>query len=136
MTDVTYVDPTRESFEYFKALPRDTPIRMLNLIKFKELSEYPEDHPDHGKGLTGRQAYREYARSIAPILERVGAAMVWQGRLECVLTGPDGEWDEAFVMGYPSAAAFLEMVTDPEYRRHVARRTAAVADSRLIRFGE
>ena len=130
-----YVDPSREQFEAFKALPRETPIHMLNLDKYREVADYPEGHPNHGKALSGREAYREYSRSIAPILARVGAQRQWGGgKFECVLTGPDGEWDDAFVMGYPSAAAFLEMVTDPEYRQHVAHRTAAVADSRLIRF--
>lgn len=132
----SYVDPSPENFALFKSLPRDTPIRMLNLIRFKAAADYPEGHPNHGKGMTGAEAYRAYARAIQPILARVGAAMVWQGKLECVVTGPAGEWDDAFVMGYPSSAAFLEMVTDPEYRQHVAHRTAAVADSRLIRFGE
>jgi len=133
--DMAYIDPEREQFEAFKALPRDTPIHMLNLIKYRATADYPDGHPNHGKGLTGREAYREYGRAIAPILTRVGAQRQWGGgKLECVVTGPAGEWDDAFVMGYPSAAAFLEMVTDPEYRRHVAHRTAAVADSRLIRF--
>ena len=132
-----HIDPTREQFEAFKALPRDTPIQMLNLIRYKDLAEYTPDHPNVGKGLTGRQAYAEYGRAIAPILARVGARRQWGGgKLECVVTGPgEREWEDAFVMGYPNAAAFLEMVTDPEYRRHVAHRTAAVADSRLIRFG-
>jgi uncharacterized protein (DUF1330 family) len=129
-----WVDPSREQFERFKDLPRDRPIHMLNLVRFRDRADYPRDHPNHGKGLSGRDAYREYGRAIAPILARVGARRAWGGALECTVTGPDGEWDEAFVMGYPSAAAFLEMVTDREYRRHVAHRTAAVADSRLIRF--
>ena len=131
-----HVDPTREQFEAFKALPRDSPIHMLNLIRYKELADYPVDHPNHGKGLSGREAYREYGRAIAPILARVGAQRQWGGgKLETVVTGPaEREWDDAFVMGYPNAAAFLAMVTDAEYRRHVAHRTAAVADSRLIRF--
>jgi hypothetical protein len=34
---------------------------------------------------------------------------------------------------YPTAAAFLEMVTDPVYRQAVVHRQAAVATSRLIR---
>jgi len=131
-----YVDPSREQFEAFKALPRDTPIHMLNLIKYRDVADYPAGHPNHGKGLSGQEAYREYGRAIAPILARVGAQRQWGGgKLECVVTGREGEWDDAFVMGYPNSAAFLEMVTDPEYRQHVAHRTAAVADSRLIRFG-
>ena len=55
--------------------------------------------------------------------------------MECVVTGPVGEWDEAFVMGYPNSTAFLAMVRDPAYKSGVVvHRTAAVKDSRLIRF--
>ena len=39
-------------------------------------------------------------------------------------------------MGYPNSAAFMGLVKDPGYGAEVvAHRTAAVADSRLIRFG-
>ena len=43
-------------------------------------------------------------------------------------------WDLAFIAEYPTAGAFLEMVTDPVYREAVRPRQAAVADSRLIRM--
>jgi uncharacterized protein (DUF1330 family) len=109
---------------------------MLNLIKFHDLAQYPADHPDHGQGRTGREAYAIYARRFQDVAAQLGAKMVWQGELECVVTGPQGEWDEAFVMGYPNSAAFFAMVTDPGYKaKVVAHRTAAVKDSRLIRFG-
>ena len=134
MTD--YIDPSRENWQAFKDLPRDTPIHMLNLIKFHDLAHYPTDHADHGQGITGREAYRKYAAGFQAVAQRLGAKMVWQGDLECVVTGPDGEWDEAFVMGYPDAKAFLAMVTDDGYKAEVvAHRSAAVKDSRLIRFG-
>ena len=62
--------------------------------------------------------------------------MEWEGPLECVVTGPVDEWDEAFVMGYPDSAVFLAMVKNEDYIRDVVpHRTAALADSRLIRFG-
>lgn len=132
-----YIDPTREAFDLFKSLPRDTPIRMLNLIKYRELADYPPDHPNHGKGLIGREAYALYKAGIAPIITASGGEMVWQGTLECVVTGPADEWDDAFVMGYPNSAAFMAMVKDVHYIAEVVpHRTAAVADSRLIRFGE
>jgi uncharacterized protein (DUF1330 family) len=129
------VDPTREQFDAFKALPRDTPIHMLNLIRLREVADYPPDHPNHGKGMSGRDAYRAYGTTTADIFNRVGGRQVWVGRPEAVVTGPPGEcWDLAFIAQYPNAGAFLAMVTDPEYRRHVRHRTAAVADSRLIRL--
>nr|WP_206065736.1 DUF1330 domain-containing protein [Novosphingobium sp. ERW19] len=131
----TYIDPSRENFEVFKSLPRDRPIHMLNLIKYRDLAEYPEGHPNHGKGLTGREAYAIYKQAFQALVKDSGAAMVWHAPMECVVTGPQGEWDEAFVMGYPDARAFFAMVKDEVYARDaLPHRTAAVADSRLIRF--
>lgn len=129
------IDPTRAQFEAFKALPRDTPIHMLNLIRLRPLADYPADHPDHGKGLTGLEAYRAYGRDSAEVFRRVGGRQIWAGRPDGVLTGPiDEHWDLAFIAEYPSAGAFLAMVTDGAYREHVKHRTAGVADCRLIRM--
>ena len=129
------IDPLRAQFDAFKALPRDTTIQMLNLIRLKPLADYPQGHPDHGKGLTGLDAYRAYGRTSAPIFARVGGRQIWAGKPETVVTGPaDERWDLAFIAEYPNAGAFLAMVTDPEYREFVKHRQAAVEDSRLIRL--
>jgi uncharacterized protein (DUF1330 family) len=129
------IDPLREQFDAFKALPRDQPIQMLNLIRLKPLADYPAGHPDHGKGRTGLDAYRAYGRTTAHIFARVGGKQVWVGRPEVVVTGPSDErWDLAFIAEYPGAGAFLAMVTDPEYRELVKHRQAGVEDSRLIRL--
>ncbi|MBI1404862.1 MAG: DUF1330 domain-containing protein [Caulobacter sp.] len=129
------IDPTRPQFDAFKALPRDTPIQMLNLVRAKPLADYPEGHPNHGKGMTGLEAYRAYGRDSAAVFARVGGKQIWAGRPETVLTGPQDErWDLAFIAEYPNAGAFLAMVTDPDYREHVKHRQAAVEDSRLIRL--
>ena len=130
-----YIDPSRENWEVFKSLPRDRPIHKLNLIRFRDLAEYPEGHANHGKGLTGAEAYAIYLEEFQKLVADDGAAMVWEAPLECVVTGPAGEWDEAFVMGYPNSAAFMKMVKNEDYVRDaLPHRTAAVADSRLIRF--
>jgi uncharacterized protein (DUF1330 family) len=119
-----HVDPTREHFEAFKALPRDTPILMLNLIRLREAAAYPD-----GRNATGQEAYADYGRESLPVFKRVGGSIVWRGR-------PEERWDIAFVARYPSAGAFLEMVTDPDYKAAVVHRQAAVDDSRLIRLAE
>ena len=129
------IDPTRAQFDAFKGLPRDTPIQMLNLVRLKPLADYPEGHPNHGKGLSGLEAYRAYGRESAEVFARVGGRQIWAGRPETVVTGPEDErWDLAFIAEYPGAAAFLAMVTDPGYREVVKHRTAGVEDSRLIRL--
>ena len=131
----TYVDPTRAAFDLFKALPRDTPINMLNLIRYRDIADYPDGHDHAGKGWTGARAYEEYGTTSAPIFERLGGHIIWRGRFETVLTGPvDEQWDAAFIAAYPNAGAFLAMVTDPDYKLAVVNRQAAVATSRLVRF--
>lgn len=134
MTDA-HVDPEREQFEAFKALPRDVPIEMVNLVRFGAHAAYPADHVLAGKGLSGAEAYKNYSRESGPIFARVGGTMVYSGAFETVLIGPaDERWDAVFVAHYPNAAAFLEMVTDETYRRAVVHRQAAVQTSRLIRL--
>jgi uncharacterized protein (DUF1330 family) len=129
------IDPLREQFDAFKALPRDTPIQMLNLVRLNALAAYPEGHPNHGKGMSGLDAYRAYGRTSAEVFKRVGGRQLWVGKPQGVVTGPAEErWDLAFIAEYPNAAAFLAMVTDPEYREHVKHRQSAVDDSRLIRL--
>lgn len=129
------IDPTREQFDAFKALPRDEPIQMLNLIRLNKVAAYPQGHPNHGKGMSGLDAYREYGRTTAPIFQGLGGRQVWAGRPDCVVTGPTDEtWDLAFIAEYPNAGAFLAMVTNPDYRECVKHRQAAVQDSRLIRM--
>ena len=57
------------------------------------------------------------------------------GTPELTLIGPaDERWDLAFIAEYPSVEAFVAMLRDPDYRKAVRHRQAAVADSRLIRI--
>ena len=131
----TFIDPSRENFEAFKALPRDRPIHMLNLLLYRDEATYPEGHEHAGKGWSGRRAYEEYGKTSGPIFTRVGGSIVWRGTFETMVTGPsDRRWHDGFVASYPNSGAFFEMIKDPEYQKAVVNRTAALADSRLVRF--
>jgi uncharacterized protein (DUF1330 family) len=131
----TYIDPSRANFDVFKGLPRDEPIHMLNLLRYRDQASYPDGHEHAGKGWSGRRAYEEYGATSGPIFRRVGGTLMWRGAFQTMVTGPDDEqWDDGFVAHYPTAAAFLEMIKDPAYQRAVINRTAALADSRLVRF--
>jgi len=126
------VDPTREQFEQFKALPRDTPIMMLNIIRLNASAIYP-----NGEVVTGAKAYARYGRESGPIFQRLGGSIIWRGRPECVVIGPaDEHWDIAFIARYPNSGAFMAMVTDEDYRKAVVHRQVAVEDSRLIRMAD
>ena len=127
-----HIDPQRAQFEAFKSLDRTTPVNMLNLIRLNEAVVYPD-----GERTTGAEAYRRYGEHSAAVFQRVGGEIVFRGSPECLLIGPaDEHWDIAFVARYPTAGAFLEMVTDEHYRSIVHHRQLAVADSRLLRIGD
>ncbi|MEM7731384.1 MAG: DUF952 domain-containing protein [Pseudomonadota bacterium] len=131
---ISHVDPARSEFVFFKALDRDHPIEMLNLVRLHVRANYPEGHELVGQGLSGAEAYRKYGEAAAPIVERVGARILWRGAFEAALIGPAGEvWDHVFIARYPSAHAFLDMISDPVYAQAVIHRQAAVKTSRLIR---
>lgn len=125
-----HVNPEREIFAHFKDLPRDQPIHMLNLVRLKPFADYED-----GRSVTGADAYRAYGRESGPIFDRVGGKQIWIAEPQLMLTGPQSEaWDIAFIAEYPSGQAFIDMLRDPDYREAVKHRTAAVADSRLLRL--
>lgn len=133
---MNHVDPGRENWQIFKDLPRDTPIHLLNMIRYSDEAAYPEGHACAALGWTGEQAFAEYFARVVPFIERLGGGLVWNQPFECMMTGPATfEWDRVFVMGFPDAAAFMALVKDPEYRAAVVvHRSAAVLDSRLVRY--
>ena len=133
MTD-NYLHPGPDNMAAFMALPDDTPINMVNFLRYRELAEYPDGHEHVGKGWSGRRAYEEYGRAIAVPFTKVGAKVIWRGAFQATTIGAADEvWDDLLVVEYPSAKAFLQMISDPEYQAGAINRTAALADSRLYR---
>ena len=82
------IDPTRTQFDGFKALPRDAPIHMLNLIRLRPLADYPPDHPNHGKGMTGLDAYRAYGATSAAVFLRRHSTLSSAGSIATTLAAP------------------------------------------------
>lgn len=130
-----YINSTPEAYAQMQGLPMDEPLQMLNMIRFKEKAEYAEGSEFATKDWTGEQAYAEYSRRSSPIANRVGGKPIYIGVPQLTLIGPQHEkWDAAFIIEYPDLATFLALVNDPEYKKHAFHRSAAVADSRLIRM--
>lgn len=125
-----YTSFSKDDFDAFRAMDRDGPIHMLNLVKLRDQADY-EDH----RTATGAEAYANYGRESAPVFARVGGRIAWRGAIEMMLIGPrDMTWDLCFIAEYPSPQAFVDMLKDPQYRQAMAHRQAAVEDSRLIRM--
>jgi uncharacterized protein (DUF1330 family) len=129
-----YIDPDRDQFEAFKALDRDEPIQMLNLVRLRDNASYPKGHAMAEQGLSGADAYTNYGAESGPVFSRVGGSILWRGAFQTTLIGPSDEhWDHMFIAHYPTARAFFEMITDPAYQKAVVHRQSAVETSRLIR---
>ena len=104
-----HIDPTKEVFAQFRTNDRPGPIHMLNLVRLRAQAAYPD-----GRKATGAEAYAAYGRESGPVFDRLGGRIVWQGRFELMLIGPQEErWDHCFIAEYPNVAAFAEMVRDP-----------------------
>ena len=79
--------PTPAQMQDFIALPDDHPIVMVNLLKFK---------PNGGQA-----EYAKYAAAIQPILEKLGAKMLFAGKSEYCLIGK-ADWDMVALVQYPA----------------------------------
>ncbi|WP_337661381.1 DUF1330 domain-containing protein [Erythrobacter sp. Alg231-14] len=134
-TPQVYVNSTPEAYAKMHQLPTDEPIYMLNLLRFNDEAKYEEGSEFAANGWTGEQAYAEYSRHSGPIAQRFGGSVAFAGLPQLMLIGPnDEEWDVAFIVAYPDLASFLSFVSDPAYREHAFHRSAAIADSRLVRM--
>ena len=87
------------------------PVVMLNLMKFRARSL-------DGDG-SGWDAYLRYSKNTSPLIKARGGSIVWTGDVKTLALGPSGagDWDYAALVYYPSPAAFLDMMTSPDYAR-------------------
>jgi len=115
-----YVVPTSDPGELLAGLAPDEPVVMINLLQFKE--------PD------GVEHYKLYARGVVVHLEGVGGRVLYSGNAELAVIG-EGErpwWDVILVVEYPTPAAFLKMIVDPDYLEIHKHREAALDRAELI----
>lgn len=109
------------AYEAFLAENDDTPVVMLNLIRFD-----PQG---------GRERYLQYIGMAKPILTRFGARILFGGKGLPVLTeGQAQPWDVVVLVEYPRRSAFNEMVGDPEYQKAFQVGSSAIAEIVLQPF--
>jgi len=124
MEKESYLEINQEQFKAFAQLPSDTTVVMLNLLKFK--------NKVFETGLSGADSYKEYMRQAAPFFEKMDAEILFLGKPQTMLIGPEDEglWDKVLLIKYNSIADFLKMVQAEGYPSHL--RKQALDDSRLI----
>ncbi len=124
------IGPTKEQIKALVESDLESPVVMLNLLKFAERTG------GDGAG-SGRDSYARYGDRVRSMLEQVGGRILWQGRGDSVVIGGDADdWDAVILVEYPSRKAFIEMTSSPKYDDVSKDRTAGLADSRLIAMTE
>lgn len=124
MAEQSYIEINQEQFKAFAKLPMNTPVVMLNLLKFKDA--VPET------GLSGAESYKGYMKQAMPFFAKANAEVLYLGEPQTMLIGPENEalWDKILLIKYKSIADFLGMVKTDGYPAHL--RSQALNDSRLI----
>lgn len=129
-----YIAPTDRSAAALIARGLDSPVVMLNLLKFRDVADYSHA-PDLAPPapISGPAAYALYADGIAPLLRASGGEVLFEGAGGAWFIGPEGDgWDRVLLVRQASVAAFLAFAQDPEAQQFGPHRTAALADSRLL----
>ncbi len=116
--------PNDEQMKGFMEGDIDTPIYMVNLLKFRDKAEYEDARETN---LTGQEAYLIYGQEVQKHLKKVGAEPIFSGRVERLMLGEVGElWDVIAIAKYPSRKAMMEMIMDADYRESEKHRAAGL----------
>ena len=119
------VIPNEEQMAGFLEGDTETPIKMVNLLKFKDKADYKDGRQT---SLSGKEAYQIYADEVQGHLEKVGGQSIFFGEVERLMLGEGEElWDWVAIAEYPSRKAMLEMVMDSEYQKSEEHRSAGLA---------
>jgi uncharacterized protein (DUF1330 family) len=118
------VSPTGKQIKELADSADDKPVVMVNLLKFKNITE---------SGEQGSKAYERYGRNTMPILQEIGARVLWLGSVKQVFIGGEYDyWDEVLLVEYPSRKAFLQMISRPDYIKIHMDREMALENSALL----
>ena len=118
------VIPTEEQMKGFVDGDVDSPISMVNLLKYKEKAEYEDGRVTE---LTGKEAYKIYALEVAKLVEKTGGKILFGGEVSRLMLGEVEElWDMIAIAYDPSRKKMLEMMMSPEYAEISIHRTAGL----------
>ena len=118
------LQPNEEQLKGFQEGDTDTPIYMLNLLKFKERAEYEDGSQGE---MTGEEAYGVYGREVQAHIEKVGGKGIFLGNVSRLMLGEvEDLWDKVAIVMYPSRKAMMAMIQDPDYQSSAAHRKAGL----------
>ena len=119
------VTPNKEQLAGFLEGDTESPIKMVNLLTFKDKAEYADGRETN---LSGKEAYEIYATEVKGHLKKVGGKSIFFGEVQRLMLGEVEElWDWVAVAEYPSRKAMLEMIMNSDYQKSEEHRSAGLA---------
>ena len=119
------VTPNEEQLAGFLEGDTETPIKMVNLLTFKDKAEYADGRETN---LSGKEAYEIYTTEVQGHLGKVGGKSIFFGEVQRLMLGEVEElWDWVAIAEYPSRKAMLEMIMNSEYQKSAEHRSAGLA---------
>lgn len=108
----------------------NTPIVMLNLLKFKAKAEYKDGQ---SRADDGRTAYNRYGAEMLKFVEAHGGRVLYVGEVKSLVIGQvEDLWDAVALVEYPSSEAFTKIAMSPEVAKFGIHREAGLAGQLLI----
>ena len=119
------VTPNEEQLAGFLEGDTESPIKMVNLLTFKDKAEYADGRETN---LSGKEAYEIYATEVKEHLKKVGGKSIFFGEVQRLMLGEVEElWDWVAIAEYPSRKAMLEMIMNSDYQKSEEHRSAGLA---------
>lgn len=123
------VEPEDAQLKAFLELG-DTPVSMLNLLKFRKNAAYPDGRD---ADISGREAYFRYAIPMTKLVLDAGGTLDFSGDALPLLVGEmDEAWDMVAIMTYPSPKTLAEISLTPEFQEIALHRKAGLEGQLLI----
>jgi len=108
----------------------DGPVWMVNLMKYRDVADYPDGAPADGPAISGREADDLYTPLES--LAGVGAEIVFGGDVDLQLLGDAPIWDRVGVVKYPTRRSFIVMQSRPDFRRQLVHKEAGMQETIVI----
>lgn len=130
--DTTVIEPTEQQLLALVGDDRDTPVGMLNLLKFREVATY--DDPNEPQR-SGAEAYMLYGAAAQKRLEELGGGILFMsGADRTIVGGRLDEWDMVAIATYPRARDFPKLIESEEYVEALKHRTAGLLRTQVIQL--
>lgn len=123
--NLTQVSPSKEQLAELMTYPKDIPLVMLNIIKYKAKT---------GNGdQTGQALYADYLKKVTSFVGKLGAKLIWKGKVASTVIGDSqNQPDIVFLVEYKSVNDFLAMIANPEYQKIARDRKMSLEYGGLI----